>query len=65
MVWDGIEISSRAVRGRGDRYPGTAASRRWWKEASWGFWLAAVNGVILLALLGVLARKMILARRTK
>ncbi len=63
MVWDGTEISSRAVSGRGDRYPGTAVSSRWWREASWKFWLAAVNGVVLLALLGVLARKMILARR--
>jgi hypothetical protein len=65
MVWDGAEIASRAVRGRGDRYPGTAASRSWWKEASWKFWLAAVNGVILLALLGVLARKAVMARSSE
>jgi hypothetical protein len=65
MVWDGTEISSRAVSGRGDRYLGTAASRSWWKETSWKFWLAAVNGMILLALLGVLARKAVLARRSE
>ena len=65
MVWDGTEISSRAVSGRGDRYPGTAAGRSWWKDASWKFWLAAVNGVVLLALLGVLARKAVLARRSE
>jgi len=37
----------------------------WIGALSWKHWLAAINGLILLALLGVLTRKAVLAKRSE
>jgi hypothetical protein len=52
-------VSSVAAEGA----KGRSLLGEWISALSWKHWLAAANSLILLALLGVLARKMILARR--
>ena len=58
----GVFLVSRATA---DDDVGRARLVKWMSALSWKHWLAAVNGLILLALLGVLARRMFLARLTQ
>lgn len=58
----GVFLVSRATA---DDDVGRARLVKWMSALSWTHWLAAVNGLILLALLGVLARRMFLARLTQ